>query len=230
MSTYSKFRFVCATRKTRDYFFESTALGRSLSLYLFPSVELKLFDNNSKGLPYLYNKAIDESKTDPAVLIFIHDDVHLCDFFWTEKILAALKVFEVVGLVGNKRRVPKQPSWAFIDDRYTWDSPEHFSGVVGHGNGFPPQNVSFFGPPCQQVKLLDGLMLVCNSNTLTSKELRFDERFDFHFYDLDFCRQAELKNIKMGTWPISVIHESGGDVGSDEWRSAYLKYLSKWKN
>jgi hypothetical protein len=104
-----------------------------------------------------------------------------------------------------------------------------FSGVVGHGDGFPPQNISFFGPSRQEVKLLDGLMLVCNSNTLVSKEIRFDERFDFHFYDLDFCRQAELKNIKMGTWPISVIHESGGDVGSDEWRSAYLKYLSKWK-
>ena len=51
--------------------------------------------------------------------------------------------------------------------------------------------------------------------------LRFDEQFDFHFYDLDFCRQAELKGMTMGTWPISVVHESGGAYGKPAWREAF---------
>jgi len=45
------------------------------------------------------------------------------------------------------------------------------------------------------------------------KNLGFDERFGFHFYDLDLCRQAEQRGIRTGTWPISVVHESGGNFG-----------------
>jgi len=30
----------------------------------------------------------------------------------------------------------------------------------------------------------------------------FDPRFQFHFYDLDFCRQAEQRGLKMGTWAL----------------------------
>jgi hypothetical protein len=79
------------------------------------------------------------------------------------------------------------------------------------------------------VKLLDGVLLAAHSETLISKNLRFDERFDFHFYDLDFCRQAEAKHLRLGTWPLSLIHESAGQFGSPAWREAYAKYLDKWK-
>jgi hypothetical protein len=34
----------------------------------------------------------------------------------------------------------------------------------------------------------------------------------------------------MGTWPISVVHESGGSFGSPGWKAAYLKYLDKWQS
>ena len=193
-----------------------------------PFVELRLFEQNSSGLPTLYNLAIVESKHNPAILIFIHDDIHLCDFFWADQIFNALQIFDIVGLVGNKRRVPRQPSWAFIDNKFTWDAPENLSGIIGHGSGFPCLNLTFFGPPCQEVKLLDGLMLICRSEVLIDKKLVFDEQFHFHFYDLDFCRQAEQKKIKMGTWAISAIHESDGNFGSEGWKSEYQKYLEKW--
>jgi hypothetical protein len=225
-----KFRFICATKKNADDFFKESALGRSLSFYRFPAVELRLFHSNAVGLSRLYNQAIDESKTDPAILIFIHDDVYLCDFFWTEEISSALLIFDVVGLVGNRRRVPNQPSWAFVDDSFTWDADEHLSGVIAHGNGFPPDSISYFGSPRQEVKLLDGLLLACKSTTLISSGVRFDERFNFHFYDLDFCRQAESRNLKMGTCAISAVHESGGTAGSAAWKSAYRDYLLKWHN
>ena len=57
---------------------------------------------------------------------------------------------------------------------------------------------------------------------------RLGSSFDFHFYDLDFCRQAELKGLKMGTWSISVIHESRGNLGPQGWWKAYKKYFEKW--
>ncbi len=82
--------------------------------------------------------------------------------------------------------------------------------------------------PCKEVKLLDGVLLIARSSTLLDHDLRFDPTFSFHFYDLDFCRQAELKGVKMGTWSISVIHESHGNFQSEAWRQAYSRYLAKY--
>lgn len=223
-----KFRFVVATRMTREDFFQKSATGSSLSLYKHPSVELDLYDSNTAGLPFIYNKSIEKAKNNPAILIFLHDDVHLCDFYWAEQLLNALNHFDIVGIVGNRRRVKNQTSWAFVDAEKTWDAIENLSGIVGHGNGFPPRFLSAFGPPCQEVKLLDGVFLACHSQLLVQKNLRFDERFGFHFYDLDFCREAEQKGVRMGTWSLSVVHESGGDCSSPQWQVAMGKYFKKW--
>lgn len=222
-------RLVCATRETKDGFLEKTALGRTLTVFKsMECVQLRLFVENSRGLSAVYNTAIQESEKDPAILVFVHDDVFICDFYWADHIYNALNQFDVVGLAGNTRRVPGQPSWAFVNDRMTWDARENLSGVVGHGKGFPCKILSVFGPPAQEVKLLDGLMLVCQSELLHEKGLKFDERFTFHFYDMDFCRQAEQKGMRMGTWPISVVHESGGSFGSESWKQGYQTYISKW--
>lgn len=223
-----KFKFVVATRESEGNFWAHTATGRSLAPYLSPTVEVSLFANNSKGLPEVYNKAIDQSIKDPAILIFIHDDLHILDFHWMNAIFNGLHHFGVIGLAGNKRRLPFQPSWAFIDQNFTWDSLNNLSGLVGHGQSFPPSNISNFGPPFQEVKLLDGLLLAAFSDTLIKNHIRFDEKFKFHFYDLDFCRQAEIQGVTMGTIPLSLIHESGGSFGSDAWRVSYRNYLKKW--
>lgn len=223
-----KFRFVCATRESAEQFHLRSATGRSLKSYPFSFSELRLFPQNALGLPTVYNIAIRESAADPAVLIFIHDDVHLCDFFWPAHIIAGLSRFELVGVAGNTRRVPKQPAWSFLDDHFTWDSAPHLTGTVAHGTGFPPRSIQIYGPALRPVKLLDGVMLMAQSATLLQKQLLFDERFDFHFYDLDLCRQAELLGVSMGTCAISIIHESEGGFGSDRWREGYTRYLQKW--
>jgi hypothetical protein len=226
--TQSKVCLVIATRETREGFFANTATGRSLTLRETPAVNLYLQTENREGLPMVYNRAIEASRHDPAVLIFLHDDIHLCDFYWADQARDSLAHFQIAGLAGSKLRIPKQPSWAFVDEKLTWATRENLSGIVGHGKGYPPAQLAVFGPPRQEVKLLDGLMLIAHSETLIAHDLRFDERFDFNFYDLDFCRQAELKKLKMGTWPISVVHESTGDYLSESWRNGYRKYIEKW--
>lgn len=222
-----KIRLVVATRQSQNDFFNSTATGRSFSLYKFPFMETRIFPNNKAGLPEVYNVAIEESINDPAMLVFAHDDLHMLDYHWVDRLGMSLQQFQIVGLAGNKRRVAKQPAW-FLDEHFTWDSPENLSGIIGHGKAFPPSNLSSYGPPHQEVKLLDGLLLACLSKTLIDSNLRFDERFDFDFYDLDFCRQAEEKKIRMGTCALSVMHESVGNYASEQWRQAYDLYLDKW--
>jgi hypothetical protein len=225
----TKVRVVCATRETTESFASGTALGRSLSLY--PSLyELRLFPQNSAGLPLIYNTAIRESVADPAILVFIHDDVHLLDFYWPTRIMQGLAKFDILGLAGNRRRVARQPAWRFLDDALTRDDRENLSGVVAHGKRWPADHISAYGMPGHEVKLLDGVMLAAHSQTLISRALYFDEAFDFHFYDLDFCRTAELKGLRMGTWGISVMHESNGVFGTLDWQRAYARYLAKWQS
>jgi hypothetical protein len=222
-------RIVCATRASTARFATATALGRSLKLYS-PLCDLRLFPENSLGLPLAYNTAIREAARDPAILVFVHDDVHLLDFYWPTRIYHGLAKFDIIGLAGNRRRVDRQPAWRFLDDKFTRDDREHLSGVIAHGKGWPADYISAYGSPGYEVKLLDGVLLAARSETLLEKNLFFDELFDFHFYDLDFCRSAEQRALRMGTWGISVMHESDGTFGSPAWRAGYARYLSKWRS
>ena len=226
-------RFVCATRAPQDQFFKKCPLGRSLPFYrMFPPrrrVELRLFKENAEGLPSVYNTAIEEAKDDPAILVFCHDDVYLSDYYWAERLLDGLRLFDIVGLAGNRRRARGQASWMYLNGEFTRDGDENLSGVIGHGEGFPNLiELSVYGPPGQQVALLDGVLLAVRSEVLIENRLRFDTRFTFDFYDMDFCRQAELRGLRMGTWPISIVHGSAGNLGGEAWRAAYRQYLVKY--
>ncbi|MGH8326640.1 MAG: glycosyltransferase, partial [Steroidobacteraceae bacterium] len=228
-----RIRIVCASRKSREEFLTQTALGRSLSLRVPPEVQLRLFPGNSAGLARVYNIAVDESRDDPATLLFVHDDVYLSDFFWAERLRESLSHFDIVGVIGNRRRAAHQPSWYFSSfdpgrEALTKDGPENFSGAASYGHGGEPELINSYGPAGQEVKLLDGVFLAARSATLWEKSIRFDERFDFHFYDLDFCRQAERAGLAMGTWPICIVHGSLGGFSGDGWRRGYDRYIEKW--
>jgi hypothetical protein len=235
-----KTRLVVATRKTEMDFFEKTATGQSLafsrremadfvSFNKTEALELRLFPENTRGLPSVYNDAIREARSEDIILVFAHDDLHLLDYFWVNRVQQGLEKFDLIGLAGNRRRVPRQPAWAFVNTDFTWDSPEHLSGIVGQGASFPPEVLFMFGPTCQPVKLLDGLLLAIKSQTLRLNDLWFDERFDFNHYDLDLCRQIEQRGMACGTWDISVVHQSYGDFRSAAWKSSYNRYIEKWR-
>jgi len=220
---------VSATRFNQADFFERSALGRSLRTYAAFGVKSRIFFENRRGLGACYNEAVAEIENEDEIIVFIHDDVTLADFFWVDKLLLGFAKFEVLGLAGNKRRIARQPSWAFIDESFTWDDRSNLSGIVGHGQGFPCE-LTVYGDVMQPLKLLDGVLLAVRKKTLTRSGVRFDEQFKFHFYDMDICRQFEAKNISMGTVPLGVIHASGGAFGGEEWRDGYRTYLEKWQD
>lgn len=220
---------VSATRHNEKDFLERSALGRSLRTYAVFGVKARICFENARGLGACYNQAIDQTDDDDEILVFVHDDVTIADFFWIEKLMLGLQRFDVVGLAGNKRRIARQPAWAFVDDKLTWDDRANLSGIVGHGDGFPCA-IDVFGDVMQPLKLMDGVLLATRKSTLTRNRIRFDEQFSFHFYDMDICRQFEAKNVTMGAIPLGVIHASDGAFGSPAWRAGYESYLEKWRD
>jgi protein O-GlcNAc transferase len=218
-------RIVCATRLGREEFGQRTLLGRCGQLFRTRGdVVFDVAFANASGLPDVYNAAIERAADDDA-LAFVHDDVFIDDWAQlSEKVNEALARFAVVGVAGNRRRVPNQAAWAFLDEQGTWDAPHNLSGEVGHvGSG-----VSRYGPTPSPVKLLDGVLLITRASVLRASGVRFDPRFMFHFYDLDFCRSCEKAGVALGTWPIAITHASGGSFGSDAWRSGVKAYRAKW--
>jgi GT2 family glycosyltransferase len=222
-----KIEIISATRLSEADFRGKSALG--VSLGRFPNdgrLSARISVNNRRGLPEIYNEHLREAGEEDVVA-FVHDDVWIDDFFFPERILEGLEKYDIIGVAGNRRRVPRQPAWSFIDSQYTWDKPENLSGAVAHGKG-PFGAVSRFGDAPAACELLDGVFLAARRSTLIDNDCLFDPRFDFNFYDMDFCRNARQKSLTLGTWPICLTHQSAGAFGSESWLKGWPVYMEKW--
>lgn len=223
---------VVATKLAAQDFLSHSATGRSISRFASTSsCNVQLYAENTKGLGEVYNNAIDKALEDemPSILVFMHDDVLIADYFWADNIRTGLERFDVVGIAGNTRRLPAQPGWIMVNMNGEQSDWKYLSGAIGQGFTFPPERLDAFGPVGRECKLLDGVFLATTSNVLKSSKLRFDPQFTFHFYDLDFCRTAETLGLKMGTIPLSLVHESQGSLDY-VWHEAYKTYIRKWKD
>jgi GT2 family glycosyltransferase len=222
-----KIEIICATRLSEDDFRGGAALGLSLRRLAFDKrIEPKITFSNLSGLPVIYNKVIAEAD-DETMLVFIHDDVWIDDYYFCQRVEEGLRRFDIIGIAGNRRRVKRQPAWAFTGIPFVWDEKVNLSGAVAHGK-HPFGNVSYYGAVPAECELLDGVFLAAKKSLLSRYAILFDERFDFHCYDMDFCRAARAKSLKIGTWPISLTHQSGGNFGTEQWMKNYRDYLDKW--
>lgn len=228
-SKHSKIDVICATRLSASDFWQNSPLGVSLLRIqhddrLIPQITFL----NQRGLPEIYNAGIAATDRD-SMLVFIHDDVWIDDYFLADRVMAGLRSYDVIGVAGNRRRVPAQPAWAFINDRFTWDDRANLSGSIAHGTT-PFGQVGYFGAVPAECELLDGVFLAVKAATLVEKGVLFDRQFDFHFYDMDFCRSARQSGLRLGTWPICLTHQSDSAFGTPKWIEKYHIYIQKWGN
>jgi GT2 family glycosyltransferase len=105
--------------------------------------------------------------------------------------------------------------------------PSDLSGSVAHGRP-PNAKVTVYGDWPAPCELIDGLFLAARKPALSTTGVTFDTRFAIDFYDMDFCRQARKMALVLGTWPMSLCHESDGVRNSATCLKAYETYLDKW--
>jgi hypothetical protein len=220
---------VSATRYNQRFFWKRSPLGISLRRLSFDTrLNPYITFDNKMGIGEIYNLRIN-STSSHDILVFIHDDVWIDDFYLTDHIVQGLEQYDVIGIAGNIRRLLCQPSWNFVNDKLTWDEKQNLSGAVAHGTT-PFGEVDYYGNVPTSCELLDGVILAARRTKLKTSNVYFDPVFKFHFYDLDFCRTARQNNLCLGTWPIAITHQSGGNFGSSEWKNMYSTYLHKWKD
>jgi GT2 family glycosyltransferase len=222
---------VSATRLAREDFLAKSALGQSLRrLSRDPRLRAWIAFSNQRGLPELYNARITAQGGNEFV-VFMHDDVWIDDYYLADRVIEGLKTYDVIGVAGNRRRVPRQPGWAFTGrngDKLTWDDRSNLTGQIAHGKR-PFGMISRYGEVASaECELLDGVFLAANRAKLVERGVLFDPQFDFHFYDMDFCRSARKAGLRLGTWPICLTHQSGGAFGIGSWKEKFPIYLEKW--
>ncbi len=223
-------QIVSATRYSESEFWNKSALGLSLHRHLKQDngISASIAFNNTLGLSDVFNQAI-ERADDSAILVFVHDDVWIDEANFVDTMIAGLERFDVIGVAGNKHRLPNQPAWLFVDTALNWDEPEYLSGTVWHGlHAFGEDK--FYGDVPAACELLDGVFIATTKSALNRANVRFDHQFDFHLYDVDFCRSAREAGLSLGTWSIQLTHQSKGAFGSPHWAQKCQLYFNKWES
>jgi len=206
----SNYLFVIATQHNKHDFWEKS----QIALYLDKSGNKDnaiIVYENKKGLPALYNSFINKENKNKKI-IFVHDDVLIEDLFLQEKLDIAFEKYDIVGLAGSKKcDLSRPPAWHLMSDR------QYHVGEVAHSK----DKISWttcFGTTNSRALVLDGLFIAVDISKLLKTNTTFDERFNFHHYDITFCLRANKNKLKMGIYPIRVVHYGLGDsMNTKEW-------------
>ncbi|WP_216905034.1 methyltransferase domain-containing protein [Synechococcus sp. CCY 9618] len=219
-------RIVSATRYSEQDFWNYTALGQSIKRLDISKDFVQIAFDNSTGLPVVYNKAIESTASSDGI-VFIHDDVWIEDLLFIERVREGLEEFDAFGVIGNRRLVPGQPSWAYTSLEFDWDQEVNLVGAIAHGD-YPFGEIMRFTNTQGACELVDGVMIAASCLQLRQHNILFDKQFSFHFYDLDFCRQVRRAGLRLGAYPISLTHQSSGRLGTEGWKDSYSRYTKKW--
>ena len=170
--------------------------------------------SGTESLGKNYNIGMIQAKY--KIKAFIHEDVDMLDGDWVFKLI---KIFSgvnppgLVGCVGTKLQ----------GDGFWWETgPQHIHGSLLSGFEKAIWN---FNPiiDYEEAECVDGFFMA------TTTYIKFDERFKFHCYDLDYSREMRKAGEKVVIMN-HVTHHIGEirtTIGVDEQLN---KYKEKWAN
>lgn len=219
LTTRRHIHFVSLTRGQK----EDTDIYRSLKHLNIESFDI--IENNTRGIPECYNEFIDRFAGQDVILVFVHDDVLLSDAFFLEKLTEASGWFNIIGIAGASQ---------FVDagqNVLSWHSAAHtklhISGAVTNKKDDELAVYVHFGLAPAECVTVDGVLMAIDM--LHVGNVRFDERYQFHLYDLDFCVEAFHQGLTIGTSDTHIIHESPGNFYSEAYISALNQFRLKHK-
>jgi len=196
-----------------------------------PNVKLDIIWNNKEGMPVIYNRKLQEYKdSEVEFVVCVHDDVYIDDLKLYEKLSSAHKQlnYNIIGLAGGLNPVLKNPAlWHIMTER------NQQRGEVAHPAGNKNQTMTTpFGPTPSRVAIMDGLFMAIHIPTVTKTNWKFNENYTFHHYDISSCIDANRQGLRLGVYPIHVIHSSPGllSIHDKKWaesNEAFLKEYNK---
>ena len=218
-------KFVIATKDNKQTFLNKKPFGLFLEKTSMVNDAI-IIENNTEGLPKIYNKFLTEEYKNNFI-IYVHDDVLVDDLFVFEKIQMAFEKYDIIGLAGAK-------TCNINSDMCAWhlmSNTDNYVGEVSHYSKDKKVWTTVFGPSDSRSLILDGLFIGVNVENIIEKQLKWDENFKFHHYDISFCLRANNLKIKAGVFPLRSVHYGLGDsMLSDEWKKSNQLFKSLYAN
>jgi glycosyltransferase involved in cell wall biosynthesis len=179
--------------------------------------------NGEKNLSQVYNEIINESEND--IIVLIHDDIYFDTNNWSSKIE---KLFErnsdygILGMAGTTK-VPKSGMW--------WEDRSKMFGIVNHENNGKKWESKYSDSLQNLIKgvvIVDGVFIAISKSKI--KNL-FDESVPgFHMYDVNFCLNNFLNDVKIGVITnVRITHKSIG-MTNDSWENNRKTFVEKFSN
>lgn len=158
---------------------------------------------DARSLSEAYNRGVAASHGEFIVLS--HDDIEVLAEDFAARLLAHLRAFDVVGVVGSTRMTGPVPVWA----GHPWVS----GWITHHAPDDSIWTVNTLGcqPVAGGIQVLDGVLLAARREVFV--DVPFDaEMFDgFHGYDVDWSYRAAMAGWRLAAaGDLRVVHASGG--------------------
>jgi hypothetical protein len=190
--------------------------------------ELDIEWSNKAGLSSVYNDRLKKySHSGADFLVFVHDDVYIDDLKLLDKLTAAHGQlgYDIIGAAGAVQAKVGNPAlWHLMSDRR-----EH-RGFVHHFLNNGQVHCSSFGPTPSEVVMVDGVFIAVHLPSVLRNGWQFNENYEFHHYDLASCLDAKKKGLKIGVYPIHIMHESPGldSFSSPTWLASNHRFLEEY--
>ena len=238
-----RFKIVIPTTKTEEEYKKSIPhkclkLTYPISTDEIFDIELIILPENKRGFCELYNTYIDEynDEYDGSYTIFMHDDLEIHDSLFFSKLIAAHKRFDIVGIAGAASQNyinAKTPAWHLCLNK-----KEDGRGFLSHaipraigGYDFSYINSSYYGPTPAPVVFVDGVFMSFNGKVIKDRNIKFNEKYTFHHYDMSACAEAIKKGATIGTYQIFGIHHGLGEFHNDAlWQKLAIQFLEDYKD
>lgn len=218
-------KIVSCTRHSAETVRE-TPLYKSIQDLKDLNIELEFIYNNAESLSKVYNKYL--SLKDYDFVVFCHDDVYIDDGKLQHKLYNAYNKlgYNIIGIAGGLNPEIRYPAlWHIMC------SKNHHRGQVA-----TPVNGSFeiytttFGITPSRVVVADGCFLAIHLPSIQKTSWKFNENYSFHHYDIASCIDANSLKLKIGVYPIYIIHSSPGLTSLDDpvWSPSNVKFLKEY--
>ena len=178
--------------------------------------------NGEKSLSQVYNEILNESETD--IVVLCHDDSYFDSTSWYHKITSHFEKsdYGILGVAGTTL-MPKSGKW--------WEVRKKMYGIVNHehlGKKWESKYSQSMGNDIKEVVVCDGLFLAIKKSKIKKQ---FDESVPgFHFYDIEFCFQNFLEEVKLGViFNVRITHKSIGET-NEVWETNRQTFEKKYSN
>ena len=181
---------------------------------------IEKINNGEKSLSEVYNEILSESKTD--IVVLCHDDISFDTTSWYNKLLKHFDKsdFGILGMAGTTS-MPKSGMW--------WENRKKMVGIVNHENGgkkWESRYSDSVGNSIIETVVVDGLFIAIHKKRIKKT---FNEEFKgFHFYDIPFCFENYIENVKVGVITnIRLTHKSIGQT-NEQWEQNRQLFEQKY--